>query len=77
MPRAMKLKVWKSTAEAIFERRKYATAIPFFRAIEIETRTRLSASTEDFFIDTDVEAKEGGETVFTRTWRERVPRDGL
>jgi putative CocE/NonD family hydrolase len=45
--------------------------------IEIETRTRLSASAEDFFIDTDVEAKEAGETVFTRAWRERVPRDGV
>jgi hypothetical protein len=45
--------------------------------IEIETSTRLSASAEDFFIDTDVAASEAGETVFSRTWRERVPRDGV
>jgi hypothetical protein len=37
----------------------------------------LSASAEDFFIDTDVAASEAGETVFTRAWRERVPRDGV
>ena len=44
--------------------------------IEIKTRTRLSASADEFFIDTDVEALEAGETVFSREWRERVPRDG-
>jgi len=45
--------------------------------IEIKTRTRLSASTDEFFIDTDVEALEAGETVFSREWRERVLRDGV
>ncbi len=45
--------------------------------IEIETRTRLSASAEDFFVDTEVEASEAGEAVFTRAWRERLPRDGV
>jgi predicted acyl esterase len=45
--------------------------------IEIKTRTRLSASAQEFFIDTDVEALEAGETIFSREWRERVPRDGV
>jgi hypothetical protein len=45
--------------------------------IEIKTRTRLSADADAFFIDTDVEASEAGETIFSREWRERVPRDGV
>lgn len=45
--------------------------------IEIKSHTRLSASADAFFVDTDVEAAEAGETVFSRVWRERLPRDGV
>ena len=45
--------------------------------IEIKSRTSLSASETHFHIDTDVDALEDGETVFSRRWRERVPRDGV
>jgi putative CocE/NonD family hydrolase len=45
--------------------------------IEIRSRTSLSASATEFLIETDVEAFEDGEQVFTRQWRDRAPRDGM
>jgi len=45
--------------------------------IRIETSTRVRASETEFLIDTDVDAKENDVSVFTRAWRERIPRDGV
>ena len=45
--------------------------------IEIRTTTRLSATTTEFLIDTDVEALEDSKAVFSRSWNERLPRDGV
>ena len=45
--------------------------------IEIETSTRLRATESEFLIDSDVEAREDGISVFSRSWRERIPRDGV
>jgi putative CocE/NonD family hydrolase len=45
--------------------------------IEIKTTTRLRASADEFLVDTDVDAREDGETVFARTWCKRIPRDGV
>ena len=45
--------------------------------VEIETTTRLRADASDFIIDTDIDAKEDGKPIFTRAWRDRIPRDGL
>lgn len=45
--------------------------------VEIDTSTRLRATATDFLIDTDVEAREDGRPVFTRSWQDRVPRDGV
>ncbi len=45
--------------------------------IEIRTTTRLSATTTDFLIDTDVEALEDSKGIFSRSWNERLPRDGV
>ena len=45
--------------------------------VEIETTTRLRADASDFIIDTDIDAKEDGMSIFTRAWRDRIPRDGL
>jgi len=45
--------------------------------IEIDTSTRLRATASEFLIDTDIEAREDGVSVFTRSWRDRIPRDGV
>jgi len=45
--------------------------------VEIETRTRLRATATDWLIDTDIDAREDGLSVFARSWRERIPRDGV
>jgi putative CocE/NonD family hydrolase len=45
--------------------------------IEILTTARLRASSGEFLVDTDVDAREDGVSVFTRAWRERIPRDGV
>ena len=45
--------------------------------IRIESTTRLRATADEFLVDTDVDACEHGVSVFSRAWRERVPRDGV
>jgi hypothetical protein len=45
--------------------------------IEIRTTTRLSATATEFLIDTDVEALEDSKGIFSRSWNERLPRDGV
>ena len=45
--------------------------------IEISTETRLRATETEWLCDTDIDAKENGITVFSRAWRERIPRDGV
>ncbi|HUS55119.1 MAG TPA: CocE/NonD family hydrolase [Thermohalobaculum sp.] len=45
--------------------------------VEIESTTRLRATATEFLVDTDVDAREDGKTVFSRSWRERIPRDGV
>jgi putative CocE/NonD family hydrolase len=45
--------------------------------IRIESVTRLRATEKYFLVDTDVDAWENGVSLFTRAWRERVPRDGV
>ena len=45
--------------------------------IKIESRTRLRATADEWLIDTDIDAREDGMSVFSRSWRERIPRDGV
>jgi putative CocE/NonD family hydrolase len=45
--------------------------------VEIRSSTRLRATETEFLIDTDVEAREDDLPVFLRSWRDRVPRDGV
>jgi hypothetical protein len=45
--------------------------------VRVETRTRLSAGPEDFWLEADIVAMEGEDEVFWQQRRERVPRDGL
>ncbi|MEX2200600.1 MAG: CocE/NonD family hydrolase [Dongiaceae bacterium] len=45
--------------------------------IEIRSQTRLAASAGEFMIDTDVEAIENGKRFFQKSWKERIPRDGV
>ena len=44
--------------------------------IEIRTRQRLTADATTFHFSAELEALENGETVFTRSWNEDIPRDG-
>lgn len=45
--------------------------------IEIDSRTRIRATADMWLIDTGIDAREGGVSVFSRSWRERIPRDGV
>ena len=45
--------------------------------IDIEATTRLRAGALDFIVDTDIDAKEDGISIFSKAWRDRIPRDGL
>ena len=45
--------------------------------IDIEATTRLRADALDFIVDTDIDAKEDGISIFSKAWRDRIPRDGL
>jgi uncharacterized protein len=45
--------------------------------VEIRSTTRLAATAGEFMIDTDVEAFEDDALFFRRSWRERIPRDGV
>ena len=45
--------------------------------IDIEATTRLRADASDFIVDTDIDAKEDGISIFSKAWRDRIPRDGL
>ena len=44
--------------------------------IRTESHTRLTGDRDTFTLTRRLEAFEGGERVFTRTWEERIPRDG-
>jgi hypothetical protein len=41
-----------------------------------ETTSHLTATREDFLLSATLDAYEGAHRVFTRTWSERIPRDG-
>jgi uncharacterized protein len=43
--------------------------------VRIETRTRMRATREDFLIDAELDAYEGGQRVFCRNWHAMIPRD--
>ena len=45
--------------------------------VAIRTKTRLRATKNEFLVDTDVDAKESGVSIFTKAWRQRIPRDGV
>jgi hypothetical protein len=46
-------------------------------AARVETRTRLSATESSFRIGADLEAFDGSECVFSRSWDRSVPRNGV
>jgi hypothetical protein len=46
-------------------------------SIETRTRQRLRSDETDFILEADLEAFEGDERVFSRTWNLRIPRDHL
>lgn len=45
--------------------------------IGIYTETRLRATETEWLIDTDIDAQEDGRSIFSKAWRERIPRDGM
>ena len=45
--------------------------------IDIETTTRLRVDALNFIVDTDIDAKQDGISIFSKAWRDRIPRDGL
>lgn len=45
--------------------------------IAISTETRLRATETEWLCDTEIDAKQDGVSVFSRAWRERIPRDGV
>lgn len=44
VPIGLKKAVWKKTARRIFRRKGFTQEVPFFRSIELETRTRCNSS---------------------------------
>lgn len=44
LPAGLRLRVWKRTAAQVFARRGYATLVPLFRSVELETRTRCNST---------------------------------
>lgn len=44
LPAGWRMRVWKSTAKAVIQRRGYAQQVPLFRSVELETRTRCNSS---------------------------------
>ncbi len=44
LPASLRLRVWQRTAKRVFDRRGYATQVPLFRSIELETRTRCNST---------------------------------
>ena len=46
-------------------------------SIRIETSTRASCDEHDFQLETDLDAWENGEHIFSRRWRRSVERDGI
>ncbi|WP_434599831.1 CocE/NonD family hydrolase [Streptomyces sp. A5-4] len=45
--------------------------------VRVETRTVLRCSETEFFINATLDGYEGHRRVFSRTWNETLPRDGL
>ncbi|MDJ0467060.1 CocE/NonD family hydrolase [Streptomyces sp. H27-C3] len=45
--------------------------------VRVETRTVLRCSETEFFVDATLDGYEGQHRVFSRTWNETLPRDGL
>jgi hypothetical protein len=45
--------------------------------VRVETRTELRCTGTDFLVDATLDGYEGDRRVFSRTWNETVPRDGL
>lgn len=43
----------------------------------VATRMRLSASKQEFRLESQLEAREGGRLVFSRRFDDRIPRDLL
>jgi putative CocE/NonD family hydrolase len=46
-------------------------------SVQVETRTRVSASADALRVEAELSASEGGAEVFARSWDERVPRRGF
>jgi putative CocE/NonD family hydrolase len=46
-------------------------------SVSIDTRTRVTATREEFRVEAELRAREGDREVFARRWDERVPREGL
>ncbi|HHG86527.1 MAG TPA: radical SAM/SPASM domain-containing protein [Bacteroidetes bacterium] len=44
VPTAIRISVWKWTSKRIFHRAEFADSVPFFKSIELETRTRCNSS---------------------------------
>jgi putative CocE/NonD family hydrolase len=45
--------------------------------VEIDARTRITASLREFRVEAELRAREGDREVFARSWDERIPREGL
>ena len=45
--------------------------------IRIRTRMRMTSDAASFHVHARLEADEDGRSVFSRTWRETIPRDGV
>ncbi|MEU0084489.1 CocE/NonD family hydrolase [Streptomyces sp. NPDC006274] len=45
--------------------------------VRVETRTRLTSSETEFFVDATLDGFENDRRVFSRTWNETLPRDHL
>ncbi len=45
--------------------------------VRVETATSMTADEEDFHLKARLDAYEDGRPVFTRSWLEKIPRDGV
>ncbi|WP_425033011.1 hypothetical protein [Pelagibacterium sp.] len=45
--------------------------------VRTRTRMRLTCDADNFYIDAELDAFEGDARVYSRSWRETVPRDHI
>ena len=45
--------------------------------VALRTRTVLTATRDSLVVELDLDAHEGGQRVFSRSWRQEIPRDGV